>query len=72
MKRCTTFWGLVSSYWVSERWREAWTLTAIVLAITALVGKAAVWSATASADFIASLAEFHRPETAERENEMPR
>ena len=43
----------------------AWTLTAIVLAITALVGKAAVWSATASADFIASLAEFHRPETAE-------
>ncbi len=65
MKRCTTFWGLVTAYWVSDRWREAWALTAVVLAITALVSKAAVWSATASADFIASLAEFHRPETAD-------
>ncbi|MFT3973242.1 MAG: ATP-binding cassette domain-containing protein [Amaricoccus sp.] len=61
MKRCTTFWGLVSAYWMSERWREAWALTAVVLAITLLVSKAAVWTATASADFIASLAEFHRP-----------
>ena len=61
MKRCTTFWGLVSAYWVSERWREAWALSAVVLAITLLVSKAAVWTATASADFIASLAEFHRP-----------
>lgn len=61
MKRCTTFWGLVSAYWVSSRWREAWALSAVVLAITLLVSKAAVWTATASADFIASLAEFHRP-----------
>lgn len=61
VKRCTTFWGLVSAYWLSERWREAWALTAVVLAITLLVSKAAVWTATASADFIASLAEFHRP-----------
>lgn len=63
MKRCASFWGLVSAYWLSDRWREAWTLTAIVLAITAILSKAAVWTATASADFIASLAEFHRPET---------
>lgn len=61
MKRCRTFWGLVSAYWISERWREAWALTAVVLAITLLISKAAVWTATASADFIASLAEFHRP-----------
>ena len=33
-----------------------------MLAITALLSKAAVWTATASADFIASLAEFHRPD----------
>ena len=65
MKRCTTFWGLVSAYWFSERWREAWTLTVVVLAITALLGKAAVWTATASADFIASLAEFNRPDVAD-------
>lgn len=63
MKRCASFWGLVSAYWLSDRWREAWTLTVIVLAITAILSKAAVWTATASADFIASLAEFHRPET---------
>lgn len=65
VKRCTTFWGLVSAYWVSDRWREAWTLTVVVLAITALISKAAVWTATASADFIASLAEFHRADTGE-------
>ena len=65
MKRCTTFWGLVTAYWVSDRWREAWTLTVVVLAITALISKAAVWTATASADFIASLAEFHRADTGE-------
>ena len=63
MKRCTSFWGLVSAYWISDRWREAWGLTVVVLAITLLISKAAVWTATASADFIASLAEFHRPET---------
>ena len=65
LKRCTTFWGLVTAYWVSDRWREAWTLTVVVLAITALISKAAVWTATASADFIASLAEFHRADTGE-------
>ena len=64
MKRFTTFWGLIAAYWLSERWREAWTLTLIVLAITALISKAAVWAATASADFIASLAEFHRADVA--------
>ena len=58
MKRLTTFWGLVSAYWLSERWREAWTPAAVVLAITSLLSKAAVWTATASADFIASLAEI--------------
>lgn len=65
MRRCTTFWGLVTAYWVSERWRQAWTLTIVVLAITALISKAAVWAATASADFIASLAEFRSGDSAQ-------
>ena len=64
LKRCTTFWGLVSAYWISDRWREAWALSVVVLAITALISKAAVWAATASADFIASLVEFHRQDSA--------
>src|SRR3954453_19501951 len=59
LKRLTTFWGLVSAYWLSERWREAWLLTGVVLAITLVLSKAAVWAATASAAFIASLADFH-------------
>lgn len=63
MKRSTTFWGLVTAYWVSGRWREAWGLSAVILVVTLLISKAAVWTATASADFIASLAEFHRPGT---------
>lgn len=41
------------------------TLTIVVLAITALISKAAVWAATASADFIASLAEFRSGDSAQ-------
>jgi putative ATP-binding cassette transporter len=65
LRRLTGFWGLVSAYWLSARWREAWVLTVIVLAITLILSKAAVWTATASADFIASLAEFHRADVAD-------
>ncbi|WP_116134518.1 ATP-binding cassette domain-containing protein [Tropicimonas sp. IMCC34043] len=60
MKDLEKFWGLVASYWLSERWREAWTLTAIIFAMTTVLSKASVWTATASADFLASLAGFHR------------
>ena len=59
MQRLSGFWGLLSAYWVSERWREAWLLTAIIFAITTLLSKASVWVAVASADFLASLANFH-------------
>ncbi len=57
--RFRTFWGLVSAYWTSERWKEAWILTVIVFAMTTLLSKSSVWTAMASADFIASLAELH-------------
>lgn len=59
VKRLTGFWGLLAAYWISERWREAWLLTAIIIAITTLLSKASVWVAIASADFVASLANFH-------------
>ena len=59
MKRFSGFWGLLSAYWLSERWREAWLLTVIIFAITTLLSKASVWVALASADFLASLANFH-------------
>ncbi len=49
-------WGLLTGYWRSERWREAWLLTVLILMLTTLLSKAAVWAATASADFIAALA----------------
>ncbi|HRM75840.1 MAG TPA: hypothetical protein PLI13_14215, partial [Paracoccus sp. (in: a-proteobacteria)] len=59
MKRFSGFWGLLSAYWLSERWREAWLLTVVIFAITTLLSKASVWVALASADFLASLANFH-------------
>lgn len=62
MKRLSGFWGLLFAYWVSERWREAWLLTIVVLAMTTLLSKASVWVALASADFLASLANFHTAE----------
>ena len=65
LKKLRSFWGLVAAYWISERWREAWALTVVALAMTALLSKASVWTATASADFIAALAEFHHPDNAD-------
>ena len=65
LKKLRSFWGLVAAYWISERWREAWALTVVTLAMTALLSKASVWTATASADFIAAIAEFHRPDNAD-------
>ncbi len=59
VKRLSGFWGLLFAFWASERWREAWLLTVIILAMTTLLSKASVWVAIASADFLASLANFH-------------
>lgn len=65
MQNVRTFWGLASAYWLSERWREAWTLTVLVFAMTTLLSKASVWTAMASADFLAALTEFHREDVAD-------
>ena len=59
MGKLTGFWGLLAAYWVSDRWKEAWALTAVVMGLTTILSKASVWTAMASADFIASLAGFH-------------
>lgn len=62
MQRLQGFSGLLAAYWVSERWLEAWALTAAVLALTTALSKASVWVATASGDFIGALAGYHAPE----------
>jgi len=62
MESYQRFWGLVTAYWRSERWLEAWSLTLAVLATTTLLSKASVWTATASGDFIAALAGYHAPD----------
>lgn len=56
-----TFWGLMRAYWVSDRWREAWTLTVMIALITALSSKAGVWFAEASGELVNSIALFHDP-----------
>lgn len=54
-----SFWGLLRAYWVSERWREAWALTAAVVLLSAASSKSGVWLAQASGGFISTIASFH-------------
>jgi hypothetical protein len=51
--------GLMRAYWVSDHWREAWALTAVIGALTALSSKAGVLLAEASGEHVNSLAHFH-------------
>ena len=55
------FWGLMRAYWLSERWKEAWTLTAIIALFTAASSKTSVWMAEASGELVNSIAYFHDP-----------
>jgi ABC-type uncharacterized transport system fused permease/ATPase subunit len=55
------FWGLMQAYWFSERWREAWGLTAIIAILTAASSKASVWIAETSGELVNSIAFFHDP-----------
>ncbi|MER8413606.1 MULTISPECIES: ABC transporter ATP-binding protein/permease [unclassified Mesorhizobium] len=54
-----SFWGLMRAYWVSDRWKEAWTLTLVIALLTALSSKAGVWFAEASGELVNSIAFFH-------------
>ncbi|MGE0502243.1 MAG: ABC transporter ATP-binding protein/permease [Rhizobiaceae bacterium] len=53
------FWGLMRAYWGSERWREAWALTAVIALFTAASSKTSVWLAEASGELVSSIANFH-------------
>ena len=53
------FWPLITAYWTSERWVEAWSLTAAMFAITTLISKSSVWVATATANFLSAIVSFH-------------
>lgn len=55
------FWGLMRAYWFSERWKEAWGLTAAITLLTAVSSKTSVWMAEASGDLVNSIAFFHEP-----------
>ncbi len=56
------FWGLMRAYWFSERWKQAWGLTIMIVLLTALSSKASVWLAEASGDLVNSIALFHDPQ----------
>lgn len=56
------FWGLMGAYWLSERWKEAWALAAIIVVLTALSAMASVWFAEASGDLISGIAFLHHPQ----------
>lgn len=52
----------MQAYWVSDRWKEAWILTAIIAGLTALSAKAGVWFAEASGDLVNAIAFYHNPD----------
>lgn len=54
-----TFWGLMRAYWFSNRWKEAWLLTAVVAAFIAAESKVGVWFAKASAELVSAIAFYH-------------
>lgn len=54
-----SFWGLMRAYWFSDRWKEAWALTLIIAAMTALSSKADVWFTRASGELFNSISFFH-------------
>ena len=56
-----TFWGLMRAYWFSDRWVEAWALTAAIALLTAASSKASVWMAEASGELLNSLVNIHDP-----------
>lgn len=56
-----SFWGLIRAYWVSDRWREAWTLTLAILLLTAAASKTSVWMAVASGELLNSIVNIHDP-----------
>jgi len=45
-----SFWGLLLAYWLSERWREAWGLTFLILLLTGLSAQASVYFALTSGE----------------------
>ncbi len=55
MSQMTTFWGLMRAYWVSDRWKEAWALTAAIFLFTAVISKTTVWVAEASGHLMNSI-----------------
>ena len=58
-----SFWGLMSAYWLSKSWREAWGLTLGILVLTALSAQASVWFAVTSGELVSGIAYVHHPTT---------
>jgi ABC-type uncharacterized transport system fused permease/ATPase subunit len=56
-----SFWGLLLAYWLSERWRQAWGLTFLILLLTGLSAQASVWFALTSGELVNRIANFHHP-----------
>lgn len=56
-----SFWGLLLAYWLSNRWRDAWGLTILILLLTGLSAQASVWFALTSGELVNRIANFHHP-----------
>ncbi|MCG5481283.1 MAG: ATP-binding cassette domain-containing protein [Ensifer alkalisoli] len=59
-----SFWGVMGAYWLSDRWKEAWGLAAVIIVLTALSAMASVWFAEASGELVSAIAFLHHPQNA--------
>lgn len=60
-----SFSGLIGAYWTSEKWIEAWALSAVSVGLTALLAKNGVSLAESLGDLGAAFATFHDPHNSE-------
>lgn len=56
-----SFSGLMAAYWLSKKWLEAWSLTSVIIILTALSALASVWFAEVSGQLVSAIALLHRP-----------
>lgn len=49
---------ILTAYWTSETWKQAWGQTGLIVGLSALLAQDTVWLTPSSAEFLANLANF--------------
>ncbi|MCD8496738.1 MAG: hypothetical protein LRZ85_00790 [Alphaproteobacteria bacterium] len=57
-----TFKGMLSSFWTSEQWKEAWGYSLLVAAFTYAISQSGIWVAESAGSFLHAYSTYHNPE----------